>query len=77
MFDQILAQIQHAKRLNEMHPDPLTKSAIKLLAQALPEETLDRQSEIAFKYVDKLRTAAAVLYSDASFLETPVVENWD
>ena len=77
MFDEILAQIQHAKRLNELHPDPLTQSAIKMLAHALPEETLDGQSAIAFKYVDKLRSAAAILYSDATFLEEPVTEQWD
>lgn len=77
MFDQILAQIQHAKRIYTLHPEPLTKSAITTLAMCLPEETLDTQGAIAFKYVDKLRAAAAVLYDDPTYLEQPVTEQWD
>lgn len=77
MFDEILNQIQFAKRIHALNEDPLTKSAITTLAKCLPDEQLDTQGAIAFKYVDKLRAAAAVLYDDPSYLEQPVTESWD
>lgn len=73
---RIVQQLAVAHRIYSLHPDPLLKSAIALLGQALSEDTLSPQQAHAFTLVDNLRRSAAALYNDPAFLPDDVKEEW-